>query len=153
HALARLGPARARLFVIGDGPLRGSLEALAASLGLAGRVVFTGTRADVARLVSMLDVLVVPSHTEGMSNALLEGMAMGKAIVATAVDGNLDVLSDGRTGLLVPPRDPGALASALERLIARPDDARALGRAARARAEEAYDLRAMVARHQELYLD
>jgi len=153
QALARLEDARPRLFVIGEGPLRASLQDLATSLGLGDRVVFTGAREDIPRLLSMLDILAVPSHTEGMSNALLEGMAMGRAIVATAVDGNLDVVRDGVTGLLVPPRDPPALAAALARLIARHDEAGALGRAARARAEEAFTLPAMVTRHQELYLD
>ncbi|PYQ42803.1 MAG: hypothetical protein DMF77_11725 [Acidobacteria bacterium] len=155
HAAASVARAnaRARFFVVGDGPLRRALEGLVESLGLTGRVTFTGIRPDVARLLSMLDILVVPSHTEGMSNALLEGMAMGKAVVATAVDGNLDVVRDGATGLLVPPRDPAVLAATLLRLIERPEEARTLGRAARAWAEEAFTVQAMVARHQELYRD
>jgi glycosyltransferase involved in cell wall biosynthesis len=140
-----------RLFVIGDGPLRARLQARAAALGLAGRVVFTGVRADVARLLAMLDVVVVPSHTEGMSNALLEAMAMGRAVIATAVDGNLDVVRDGVTGLLVPPRDPAALAAALLRLVDAPDRGREMGRAARTHIEEAFTLQAMVTRHEELY--
>jgi glycosyltransferase involved in cell wall biosynthesis len=140
-----------RLFVVGDGPLRASLESQVAALGLTGRVVFTGVRADVARLLAMLDVVVVPSHTEGMSNALLEAMAMARPVIATAVDGNLDVVRDGVTGLLVPPRDPAALAAALLRLVDAPERAREMGRAARTRIEEAFTVQAMITRHEELY--
>jgi glycosyltransferase involved in cell wall biosynthesis len=151
-AAARLArERRVKLFLIGDGPLRPSLESRGASLGLGDGIVFTGVRADVAPLLAMLDVVVVPSHTEGMSNALLEAMAMGRAVIATAVDGNLDVVSDGVTGLLVPPRDPAALAAALVRLVDDPERARQMGRAARARIEEAFTLQAMVASHEELY--
>jgi glycosyltransferase involved in cell wall biosynthesis len=153
EAAARLGPERegVRLFVIGDGPLRARLEARTAALGLSGRVVFTGVRGDVARLLAMLDVVVVPSHTEGMSNALLEAMAMARPVVATAVDGNLDVVRDGVTGLLVPPRDPAALATAILRLVDGPEYARAMGNAARACIEQSFTVHDMVTRHEELY--
>jgi glycosyltransferase involved in cell wall biosynthesis len=142
---------RVRFFVVGDGPLRAELTALAASLGIAERVVFTGVRDDVARLLSMADVVVLPSHTEGMSNALLEAMAMARAVVATAAGGNVDVLEDGLSGLLVPPRDPATLAAALQRLVDRPYERHALGACARRRIEERYSLPVMLAEHERLY--
>jgi glycosyltransferase involved in cell wall biosynthesis len=153
HAAARVASRapRARFFVIGDGELRRGLEALAESLAIAGRVVFTGARDDVPQLLAMLDVVAVPSHTEGLSNALLEAMAMGRPVVATAVGSNPGVLHDGRTGRLVPARDPEALAAALLELAEDRDAAEALGRAARGSVRERFDVARMVARHQELY--
>jgi glycosyltransferase involved in cell wall biosynthesis len=144
---------RVKLFLVGDGVLRQPLEAQARSLGLAGRVLFTGSRDDVADVLAMLDVMVLPSHTEGMSNTLLEAMAMERPVVATAVGGNLDLLEDGVTGLLVPPHDPEALAAAILRLLGAPDEARRLGQAARRRAEAEFGLDRMVARYEALYRD
>src|SRR5439155_1433457 len=82
-------------------------------------------------LLAMLDIFVLPSHAEGMSNALLEAMALGRPAVATAVGGNPDVVRDGVTGRLVPPGQPPALAAALAELLAEPARAVTLGAAAR----------------------
>jgi glycosyltransferase involved in cell wall biosynthesis len=137
--------------VVGDGVLRAELEARTRALGLSGNVVFTGARDDIAEMLAMLDLVVVPSLTEGMSNALLEAMAMARPVVATAMGGNVDVIEDGATGVLVPPRDPEALAEALLRLLGDPDRARRLGAAARERARAEHSLEGMVARYQDLY--
>jgi glycosyltransferase involved in cell wall biosynthesis len=142
---------RARLLVVGDGVLRPELEVLSRSLGLADRVVFTGAREDVAAILAALDVVVVPSHTEGLSNALLEAMAMARPVVATAVGGNPDAVEAGLTGLLVPPRDPEALAASMLRLLERPDEARRLGEAARRRVLAEFSLDRMVAGYEALY--
>jgi glycosyltransferase involved in cell wall biosynthesis len=142
----------ARFYVVGDGPLRPSLEALAASLGVAEKVVFTGASADVARVLAALDVVVLPSHSEGMSNALLEAMAMARPVVATAVGGNTDVVRDRVTGRLVPPHDPPALAAALRDLLASPAARTALGRAARLHVTDQLSLPRMVKRYEDLYL-
>jgi glycosyltransferase involved in cell wall biosynthesis len=152
-AMALLAPRqpKVRLLVVGDGQLRGRLEQQARALGLDGRVTFTGVRDDVAEVLAALDVFVLPSHTEGMSNALLEAMAMARPLVATAVGGNLDVVRDGSDGVLVPPRDPAALAGALERLLDAPEEARLLGCAARRRAQAEFGLERMVDRYQALY--
>lgn len=153
RAAARVaaGAPQARFVLVGDGPLRSSLAALAAELGIAGRVVFTGVREDVPRLLAMLDVVVVPSHTEGMSNALLEAMAMARPVVATAVGGNLDVVRDGLNGRLVPPRDASALASTVLELLANPATATRLGATARRFVAENLSLERMVRRYEELY--
>nr|WP_246606657.1 glycosyltransferase [Lysobacter antarcticus] len=115
-ALAAACPA-VELVLLGDGPLRAELEALADSLSIRGRVHFLGARANVAQLLPALDVFALPSLTEGLSIALLEAGAAGLAIVATAVGGNPEIVSDGRTGLLVPPDDREATREALEALL------------------------------------
>jgi glycosyltransferase involved in cell wall biosynthesis len=143
--------ARTRFVLVGDGPLRPALEALTVSLGLGPRVVFAGTRADMPRVLSALDVVAVPSHSEGMSNALLEAMAMALPVVATRVGGNPDVVRDGVTGRLVAPRDPEALARALSELVKDPAARQSLGRAARRHVAETMSLSGMVRGYEELY--
>jgi glycosyltransferase involved in cell wall biosynthesis len=142
---------RTRFVLVGDGPLRTALEALATTLGLRARVVFAGIRADMPRVLSALDVVAVPSHSEGMSNALLEAMAMALPVVATMVGGNPNVVRDGVTGRLVPPRDPSALARVLVELVADPAARQALGRAARRHVADHLSLSGMVRRYEELY--
>lgn len=119
------------MVLIGDGPLRAELEDQAASLGVAGRVRFTGARTDVAALLPALDVFVLPSLTEGLSIALLEACAARLAIVATAVGGNPEIVTDSDTGLLVPAGDGEALHAALDGLLAEPATRTRLGAAAR----------------------
>lgn len=143
---------RARLVLVGDGPLRSELEALARQLGVREQVVFAGVRGDVARLMRGFDLVTIPSHSEGLSNTLLEAMAMARPVVATAVGGNSDVLRDGENGRLVPPRDPAALAAALLALLEAPEAAQRLGEAARRFVVAEFPLSMMVARHEQLYL-
>lgn len=99
-----------------------------------GHIVFAGAQCDVRPWYAAADVFVLPSHWEGLSNALLEAMACGVAPVATAVGGNGDAILDGQTGLLVPPGDATAMAAALARCLADPGLRARLGRAARQRA-------------------
>jgi glycosyltransferase involved in cell wall biosynthesis len=110
-----------------------------------------GDRADVREVLAALDVFVLPSRTEGMSNALLEAMAMALPVVATAVGGTPEVIADGRSGLLVPPDDASALAAAIARVLADADLARRLGAAARQTVEERYGARSMVRRLEAVY--
>lgn len=150
-ARARVRDPRLRLYLVGDGPLRSDLEARAKALGLADRVVFTGVQDDVKRLVAMLDVVALPSHSEGMSNALLEAMALARPIVATNVGGNPELVEEGKSGRLVPAADPGALAEAVLDLVADPEEARRMGREARRRVAEEFSLEGMAERHEALY--
>jgi len=101
----------------GEGPDRAALEAQAASLGLADRVVFLGHRTDVPELLAACDVFALPSLFEGSSLAVLEAMAAGRAVVSSAIGGTDELIADGENGLLVPPGDPTALAAALRRLL------------------------------------
>jgi glycosyltransferase involved in cell wall biosynthesis len=121
----------ARLLLVGDGTLRGALERRVNELGIAPSVVFAGFRADVPRLLDALDVLALPSLYEGMPLTAIEASAMAKPVVATAVDGTPEVIREGRTGRLVPPRDPAALSRALRALLRDPASAQRLGRAGR----------------------
>ena len=124
--------------VVGDGPLRGALPALADSLGLNGRVHFLGARADADALIERLDVLVVPSLSEGSPLVVLEAMHAGVPVVATAVGGIPEQIRNAREGLLVPPGDATALADAVRDLLREPERARALAAEARRRAAEAF---------------
>jgi L-malate glycosyltransferase len=127
----------ARLLVIGDGPLRQELERLAAELGLGARVTFTGVTADVGQRLRQLDIGVLCSDREGLSNAILEYMAHGLPTVATDVGGNPELLAAG-TGLIVPAGDVAALSAALARLIGDPAARRSLGSAASVRVRSQY---------------
>lgn len=152
-ALALLGRDREwRCALAGDGPDRAALEARAAELGVADRVLFLGERSDVDRLLPAFDVFVLSSREEGIPNALLEAMAAARPCVATRVGGNAEVLEDGRTGWLVPARDPAALAGALGRALADPAEAARRGAAARAAMIAERSIEAMVRRHEAYYL-
>ena len=139
--------------IAGNGGLRKALERQAAGLGGKSRVVFLGHRRDSEVVLEALDAFALPSLSEGMSNALLQAMAMGVPCVATAVGGNPEVLGGGAAGLLVPPADAGALARALASLIASPGRRAALGAAARAEVERSYSVERMVARNEALYAE
>lgn len=142
----------ARLLVIGDGPSRSALEQLTGELGIANAVRFLGVRDDVPELLALVDVAVLCSQSEGLSITLLEESAAGKAIVATAVGGNGEVIEDGCNGLLVPSGDDDALASAILGLLANPEQARTMGQAARQRFTQEFTLERMTQRYTELYL-
>jgi glycosyltransferase involved in cell wall biosynthesis len=118
EALARapLRDAPLTLWIAGDGPERSDLEARAAAQGVAPRVRFLGRRDDKADLLAACDLLVLPSRREGLGVAALEAMACGRAVLASRVGGLADAVVHERTGLLVPPEDPDALAVALARL-------------------------------------
>jgi glycosyltransferase involved in cell wall biosynthesis len=107
----------ARLLVVGEGSRREELEAQAAALGITEWVVFTGRRDDVPAVTAALDVAVLPSYREAQGLTILEAMALSRPVVASAVGGIPEVIEDGRTGLLVPPHDPEALAAAITRLL------------------------------------
>lgn len=148
-ALAHLVPSApsVRLACAGDGPLRAELEARARALGLAERVRFLGVRDDVLALLRAARAFVLPSRSEGLSNALLEAMVAGTPIVATDIPGNRAVVTHEREALLVAPDDPVALAAALRQLIGDPPLATRLARAARARVDADFDLERVADRY------
>ena len=117
------------LVLLGDGELRGDLEQLAVSLGIAGQVRFLGWRPDVARVLAACDLFCFPSHNEGMGKALVEAMAMGKPIVASNIGGIRNIVRPGENGLLVPVRDVAAWAEAITRLCHDPETCRRMGEA------------------------
>jgi glycosyltransferase involved in cell wall biosynthesis len=157
--VARRHPA-AHFLIVGDSSAdaagaayRVSLQHAVERLGLAGRVTFTGFRRDVPDLLSFVTVSVLPSLSEGLSNVIIESMAAGLPVVATAVGGNLELVEDGVTGFLVPARDAAALARAVDPLLADLQLAARLGEAGRRRAEERFSLGAMVRSTESLYAE
>jgi sugar transferase (PEP-CTERM/EpsH1 system associated) len=143
---------RLRLAVIGDGPLLGDLHRLAAALGIAELTWLPGAVADVTDVLRSFDIFVLPSLSEGISNTILEAMATGIPIVATATGGNPELVEDGSNGRLFTPGDVSGLARLLAGYIGEPALRRAHGGAGRQIAVERFSLAEMVARYQELYL-
>lgn len=141
----------ARALVVGDGPLRDDVEALLVEHGLAGRVVLTGLRRDVPRLLTAMDVFVSASRWEGLPRTVLQAVATGLPVVATAADGVVDVVQDGVTGLLVPVGDVAGLAQALVRVVRDPALGRRLAAAAAGRLPE-FDAARMVRGLEAVYL-
>jgi glycosyltransferase involved in cell wall biosynthesis len=140
----------ARFFVVGEGPLREPLEQHARALNMGDRFVFSGFAKDVARVVSAFDVSVFPSLWEGTPLTVFEALAMGKAIVATDADGLVDVLTHERDAIIVPKRDPRALAAGLVRLMDEPQTRHRI-RAAAYETGKQYDIAAFVRKMERLY--
>jgi glycosyltransferase involved in cell wall biosynthesis len=148
--VARVLP-QSRLLLVGDGPLRSRIEALVAAHGLGDRVIFTGQRLDVERIVPECDVIALPSREEGIPVSALEAMACAVPVVATRVGGTPEVIDQGRTGLLVPPGNPGALATALLGLLRNPEYAHRLGKEGREITLGRFSVEAMIAKTRALY--
>jgi glycosyltransferase involved in cell wall biosynthesis len=127
------------------------LQSRARDRGLTDRVIFTGLRSDVPALLSAVDVSVMPSLNEALSNVLLESMAAGAAVVATDVGGTAEALVDGNNGVLIPPGNPTVMADAIVRLVDDPAYARELGENARRTIRDRYSLDRMVASTETLY--
>lgn len=129
-----------RFRLVGDGPGRAEAEKQATQVALNSQIEFAGSRSDIAKVLAECDVFALPSYSEGLSISLLEAMAAGRPIVATAVGGAPEAIEDGRSGLLVPPYDAAALAFAIERLLDQPGLARTLGENARRAVEERFTI-------------
>jgi glycosyltransferase involved in cell wall biosynthesis len=127
------------------------LDTQAAALGISERLIRLGERADAADLAGACDLAVLPSHQEGFSNALVEGLARGLPTIASAIGGNLDAIDDGHTGMLVPVAAPDDLAAALSRLAGDPVFAARLGAAARVDVTVRFGFDTMVDRYERLY--
>ncbi|GIV17801.1 MAG: hypothetical protein KatS3mg022_3236 [Armatimonadota bacterium] len=119
------------LLMVGEGDQRAALQAQAQTLGIQEAVLFLGERADARQIIGALDLLVLPSRTEGLPNVILEAFAYKTPVVATAVGGVPELVKNGETGWLVPPRNPYALAQAIVEALSNPEEARR-------RAENAY---------------
>ncbi|HVE82207.1 MAG TPA: glycosyltransferase [Myxococcales bacterium] len=152
-ALSQLNRSGTRLhaFLVGDGPRRAALQRLAQALGVAGEAHFLGHRLDVPAIWRRACAGVLCSTAEGLSNALIEGMASGVPMVATNVGGNPDLVVDGERGLLVEPCRPPELVVAFRRLLAEPTWARRMGQAGRRFVEQSLSLERMAAAHDWLY--
>jgi sugar transferase (PEP-CTERM/EpsH1 system associated) len=142
---------RLRLVMVGEGPLRAQAQGLLEAAGMSALAWLPGERPDVPDVMRGLDCFALPSLAEGISNTILEAMATGLPVLATAVGGNAELVLAGETGDIVPAGDVEALATGLVRMATDPVRAAALGRAGRQRVEQHFSLPAMVAAYQALY--
>lgn len=145
------GGRAARLLFVGDGDLKSAAEQLLREAGALEAAWLPGSRDDVPQLLREMDVFALGSRREGISNTVLEAMASGLPVVATATGGNLELVRDGEAGRLVPPGDAAALAAALLAYVTDPQLRGAHGRRARQLAEHEYSLRTMVDAYAALY--
>ena len=154
EAWSRCERSQAHLVFVGDGPLRADLEQRNSRVPSTRRVSFTGAVPEVASFVRAMDLLVLPSQAEGISNSMLEAMACGLPVVATDVGGARDVLGgEGKAGLVVPAGSSAALAEAITALTDSPALRREIGAAARTVIEDRYDMKRVVAQYLSLYAD
>jgi glycosyltransferase involved in cell wall biosynthesis len=137
--------------IVGTGALRQVLEAQAAALGITQHLRFTGFRRDIPALIRGFEIFVFPSYLEGLGTSVLDAMALGKPVVATHAGGIPESVQDGVTGLLVPPRDPGALAQAIRYLLAHPELQVQFGKAGRRRVEQKFTAERMAQQTVQIY--
>ncbi|MCP5195977.1 MAG: TIGR03088 family PEP-CTERM/XrtA system glycosyltransferase [Gammaproteobacteria bacterium] len=142
---------RLRLVIVGDGSLRAELESLLRESGIQDLAWLPGAQDDVPNLLRALDIFVLPSQAEGISNTILEAMACGLPVVATQVGGNAELVVEGETGRLVPPSDSAALAAALGQYVDSSEWMLVHGAAGRRRIEERFSMEAMVAAYLAVY--
>jgi glycosyltransferase involved in cell wall biosynthesis len=141
----------ARFLIVGRGQGEGALRQKARDMGIEAQVVFAGFRSDIGRLYRLMDASVLTSLSEGLSMTLLESMARALPVVVTRVGGNPEVVVEGETGFLVPPKDPAAFAERVVLLLQDPDLRRRMGRAGRARVEDRFRLRETSDRYLRVY--
>jgi glycosyltransferase involved in cell wall biosynthesis len=151
--LARRQVGSLRLTIVGDGEERAVLERRVAELGLADAVQFVGWRRDLAAVYSSMDLFALTSLNEGTPVSLIEAMAAGVPVVATAVGGVPDVVTDGTTGVLVPPRQPAALAAAIVDAVTRPSRSAHMAAFAREHVRKRFDTARLVQDTEALYLE
>ena len=137
----------ARLWLVGEGPLRDELFQRVRDAELVDSVRMPGTFDDVSDILRAATVFVLPSHAEGLSLSLLEAMAHERAVIASSVPGNQQVVTSGENGLLVPPKNPAVLAQVLQAILEQPEQATAYGQAARQHVTQHFSLETMAERH------
>lgn len=142
---------RLRLVMVGDGPLREECRAILREADALDLAWLPGERSDIPAIMGRMDCFVLPSRAEGVSNTILEAMACGLPVIATDVGGNGELVRQGMDGLLVPPRDSEALASAVLDYARAPERALAAGQTGRRRIEQEFSLDAMVERYRQVY--
>lgn len=137
--------------IVGDGYLRSHLEKLAINLNISNNVIFSGHRTDIADILSCSDVAVLSSVREGFSITLLEYMAFGKPIVATDVGGNREAIINGESGIIVPPKDPIALAEGIMKFLKEKKLAEDFGKMAKERFKKKFTIQKMINETEKLY--
>jgi len=142
---------KVRLLLVGDGPERQNLEAASKRLAMGKAVIFTGFQSKPADYLSLMDIFLLPSFTEGTSMTLLEAMSLGIPTVATRVGGTPEIVEDEKTGFLVKSDDLAAFTSAIQNFLDQPADRRKMGNAAKVRFEKKFSAKQMVGQYQECY--
>lgn len=142
---------RMRLVMVGDGPLRALAQGVLDAAGVSHLAWLPGERSDVADIMRGLHAFALPSLAEGISNTILEAMASGLPVIATAVGGNADLVVHGQTGYIVPAADPQAIAEQLMSLASNPAAARSMGQAGRQRVLSSFSMQAMVSTYKGVY--
>jgi len=140
-----------KFMFVGEGYLRKELEALTQQLGLSDYVIFTGFRTDIPEITAIFDIAILASFFEGLGRVLLEAMALSKPVIATRVGGIVDVVEDGKTGILIPPGDSTALAKAMIILLENGDLRIMMGRAGRAKIDSKFSAQTMVSQIKDVY--
>jgi glycosyltransferase involved in cell wall biosynthesis len=140
-----------KVLIAGEGPLKDELEALAQKLKVGEHIIFANFRKDIREILSAINILIVPSLLEGFPMITLEGMAMAKPIIATGIDGIREQIVDGESGILIPPKDPDAIAKAIVRLSTEKDFSQNLGLEGRRRVEKEFTVEKMVYETEKVY--
>jgi L-malate glycosyltransferase len=141
----------ARFFIVGGGELMDELQSLATSLGLKKELIFTGFRRDVGAFYQIADLFVMSSIQEGLGTAVLDALALGKPVVAASSGGIPEIIDDGKTGRLVAPADPAAMAAGIVELLTHTDRAKHMASQGRAKIREKFSVEAMVDKNIEIY--
>ncbi len=144
--------ANVRFVLVGDGPLRQEIEQQIEKLGLSDYFVLLGFRRDVKQLLGLFDLFILPSVSEGLPNAVLEAMACSNPVVATAVNGLVEVIEEGRTGYLVPPQNPSEIAKAVIKILKSPVTMKEMGRRGRNRVANHFTMEQQINKFEQLYL-
>jgi len=140
-----------KFLIVGDGSLRKDLENYSKKLGISNKITFTGVRKDIPDILKKIDISVLSSNYEGLPNIILESMASSKPVVATTVGGIPEAVIDGKTGILVPPKNPEALANAIIKLLKNPKLREKMGKAGRKRVEKYFTIKKMVKEYEKVY--
>lgn len=141
-----------RFLIVGDGDQKHALSSLAVKIGVKDRLIFTGQRNDITDILGLMHIYVCPSFSEGMSNSILEAMAMGKPVIATDVGGNRELVENGRNGLLVRPKNEFALARSMIELISQPERMAKMGIESRRMTIRKFQPSTMIDQLMQLYL-
>jgi len=142
-----------RFFIIGEGPLAEELKQQVSDLGIESSVKFLGQRKDIYKILSGMNLFVLPSLREGLGIAAIEAMAVGLPVVVTNVGGLPEVVRDGLSGLIVPPAEPALLAEKIIAIFKHPDKLMAMGRESRRLFEEKYKAESMAEKLEKLYME
>ena len=141
----------ARFLIVGEGREKEKLENILCNLNIHEYVIMSGLRADVKEILSFTDIFVLPSLFEGLPNVIMEAMAARKPVIATRIHGSDELVVNNETGILVPPRNPGALVDAIINLLNDTERTRRMGIAGRKRVEKYFNVDSMVKKHENLY--